>query len=56
MKGSFLKQRRFHDREDLQTQLRQWLQEVNHKRPSRATALIPELRRQQSCHACDRCA
>ena len=31
----------------LQTQLRQWLQEVNHERPSRVTAEIPELRRQQ---------
>ena len=47
VKGSFFKQRRFHDREDLQTQLCQWLQEVNHERPSRATAEVPELRRQQ---------
>ena len=34
-------------REDLQPQLCQWLQEVNHERPSRATAEVPELRRQQ---------
>ena len=47
VKGSFFKQRRFHDREDLQTQLRQWLDEVNNERPSRATGEIPEQRRQQ---------
>ncbi len=47
VKGSFFKQRRFHDREDLQTQLRQWLDEVNNERPSRATGEIPQQRRQQ---------
>ena len=47
VKGSFFKQRRFHDRDDLQTQLRQWLDEVNNQRPSRATGEIPEHRRQQ---------
>ena len=47
VKGSFFKQRRFHDRMDLQAQLCQWLQEVNHERPSRATAEVPEFRRQQ---------
>ena len=47
LKGSFFKQRRFHDREELQTQLRQWLDEVNNERPSRATAETPEQRRQQ---------
>jgi Integrase core domain len=41
VKGSFFKQRRFHDEEDLATQLAQWLQEVNTQRPSRATGQIP---------------
>jgi transposase InsO family protein len=41
VKGSFFKQRRFHDREDLAGQLLQWLQEVNTQRPSRATGEIP---------------
>ena len=47
VKGSFFKQRRFHDYEDLHTQLRQWLDEVNNERPSRATGEIPQQRRQQ---------
>src|SRR5208283_1484455 len=41
VKGSFFKQRRFHDMEDLSTQLLEWLQEVNTQRPSRATGHIP---------------
>ena len=41
VKGSFFKQRRFYDMDDLRTQLRQWLQEVNTQRPSRATNQIP---------------
>jgi transposase len=41
VKGSFFKQRRFYDMDDLCTQLRQWLQEVNTQRPSRATNQIP---------------
>ena len=41
VKGSFFKQRRFHDPEDLATQLAQWVQEVNTQRPSRATNEIP---------------
>jgi transposase len=45
VKGSFFKQRRFVDEEDLQTQLREWLVEVNTQRPSRATGLIPAERR-----------
>ena len=44
VKGSFFKQRRFHDRADLQQQLNQWLQEVNTERPSRATGIIPAQR------------
>lgn len=46
VKGSFFKQRRFHDREDLEQQLADWLLEVNHERPCRATKEIPETRRQ----------
>ena len=47
VKGSFFKQRRFHDRGDLVEQLGQWLHETNHQRPNRATGEIPEQRRQQ---------
>jgi transposase len=41
VKGSFFKQRRFWDEEDLQRQLGEWLSEVNEQRPSRATKVIP---------------
>ena len=41
VKGSFFKQRRFIDPEDLAVQLAQWHREVNCERPSRATAVIP---------------
>jgi transposase len=44
VKGSFFKQRRFLDDEDLQTQLHQWLEEANTQRPSRATDEIPATR------------
>jgi transposase len=44
VKGSFFKQRRFLDEEDLLRQLREWLLEVNTQRASRATGLIPEAR------------
>lgn len=44
VKGSFFKQRRFLDEEDLLSQLREWLVEVNTRRPSRATNVIPEER------------
>jgi transposase len=47
VKGSFFKQRRFHDMEDLAAQLAQWLQEVNTQRPSRATGEIPLARMQE---------
>lgn len=47
VKGSFFKQRRFLDEEDLQRQLREWLVEVNTQRPSRATGEIPEQRLKQ---------
>ncbi|MCB9676023.1 MAG: hypothetical protein H6737_12950 [Alphaproteobacteria bacterium] len=45
MKSSFFKQRRFHDMEDLETQLTEWLQQANHERLSRATGILPEERR-----------
>jgi transposase len=44
VKGSFFKCRRFHDRADLEAQLREWLTAVNTQRPSRATGLIPAVR------------
>jgi transposase len=44
VKGSFFKQRRFLDKEDLRQQLQEWLVEVNTRRPSRATNVIPEER------------
>lgn len=44
VKGSFFKQRRFLDEEDLVRQLGEWLVEVNTQRPSRATGVIPEER------------
>jgi transposase len=47
VKGSFFKQRRFLDREDLQRQLEEWHLEVNTQRPSRATGEIPQQRMQQ---------
>jgi len=47
VKGSFFKQRRFHDTEDVAAQLGQWLQEVNTQRPSRATGEIPLARMEQ---------
>jgi transposase len=47
VKGSFFKQRRFHDMDDLRAQLAEWLHEVNHERPSRATGIIPAVRREE---------
>ena len=44
VKGSFFKQRRFLDREDLERQLRDWLTEANTVRPSRATGVPPAAR------------
>lgn len=41
VKGSFFKQRRFVDKDDLLRQLAEWHDEVNTKRPSRATRVIP---------------
>jgi len=41
VKGSFFKQRRFVDHEDLVKQLGEWLIEVNTVRPCRATGVIP---------------
>jgi transposase len=45
VKGSFFKQRRFVDMEDLRTQLGEWLLEVNTQRACRATGGIPAVRR-----------
>jgi transposase len=47
VKGSFFKQRRFLDQEDLLRQLQEWHLEVNTQRPSRATGVIPEERMKQ---------
>jgi len=47
VKGSFFKQRRFVDEEDLRQQLQEWLVEVNTRRPSRATREIPAVRMEQ---------
>lgn len=44
VKGSFFKQRRFIDREDLALQLAEWHKEVNTERPSRATGVPPAAR------------
>ena len=44
VKGSFFKQRRFLDRDDLARQLRAWLDDANTVRPSRATGVPPALR------------
>ena len=44
VKGSFFKQRRFHDMEDLEQQRREWLAETNNVRPSRATKVPPAAR------------
>lgn len=44
VKGSFFKQRRFLDEQDLREQLAQWLTETNESRPSRATGIIPGVR------------
>ncbi len=41
VKGSFFKQRRFLDEEDLVGQLAEWHEEVNTQRPSRATGVAP---------------
>lgn len=47
VKGSFFKQRRFHDHADLLQQLREWLDETNNNRPSRATNVSPAARIEQ---------
>ena len=44
VKGSFFKQRRFLDEEDLARQLAEWHVEANTQRPSRATGVTPEAR------------
>jgi transposase len=44
VKGSFFKQRRFHDLADLEAQLSEWHHEVNEERPCRATEVPPAIR------------
>lgn len=44
VKGSFFKQRRFHDEADLLAQLAAWHVEVNDERPCRATNVTPSMR------------
>lgn len=44
VKGSFFKQRRFVDHEDLLRQLAEWHDDVNTRRPSRATGIVPAVR------------
>ncbi len=44
VKGSFFKQRRFVDEQDLKRQLAEWMVEVNETRPSRATRVVPAVR------------
>ena len=56
VKGSFFKQRRFHDRGDLVDQLREWLHETNDQRPNRATGEIPRSAASRSLSGCGRCA
>lgn len=41
VKGSFFKVRRCHDHQDVEQQLVAWLEEVNLRRPSRATGQTP---------------
>lgn len=47
VKGSFFKHRKFQDEVDLRAQLDAWHVEVNTQTPSRATDVIPEIRRQE---------
>jgi transposase len=47
VKGSFFKQRRFQDMDDLLAQLTQWRTEMNTERPSRPTGVIPAQRREE---------
>lgn len=44
VKGSFFKQRRFLDDDDLSQQLAEWHVDVNSVRPSRATGIVPSVR------------
>jgi transposase len=47
VKSSFFKPRKFLDEADLRAQLAAWLIEINTKTASRATGVIPEIRRQE---------
>lgn len=50
VKGSFFKQRRFIDRDDLEQQLAEWLYVVNNETPSRATGVAPAIRMKDEQH------
>jgi hypothetical protein len=45
--GLVLQPRKFQDEQDLHSQLNAWLTEVNERTPSRATKVIPEIRRRE---------
>ncbi|HKU40180.1 MAG TPA: IS21 family transposase [Polyangiales bacterium] len=47
VKGAFFKPRTFQDESDLHAQLAEWLLEINERTPSRATKVIPEIRRRE---------
>ncbi|MBI5505308.1 MAG: transposase [Deltaproteobacteria bacterium] len=47
VKGAFFRQRRFQDDGDLHIQLAQWHEEVNKRRPCRATGVIPAERHRE---------
>jgi transposase len=47
VKSSFFKPRKFLDEADLEAQLAAWIVEANTRTPSRATGVIPEIRRQE---------
>lgn len=47
VKNSFLRVRKFRDLADLESQLADWLHEVNHVRPSDATGVIPAVARKE---------
>lgn len=47
IKSSFFKPPKFQDERDVHAQLAAWLVEVNERTPSRATKVIPEIRRRE---------
>ena len=47
VKNGFFRVRRFHDRQDLEAQLKDWHREVNEVRPCRATGVTPATRSEE---------